>query len=88
VCSWSSKQSGRLAFHRGASISGSRINERIFSRFSSKCVYAPESLDHQRNRIMKLQIEIDKYEAASKHLLEKRENIRSLMREPLIEAPR
>jgi flagellar biosynthesis chaperone FliJ len=51
-------------------------------------VYAPESLDHQRNRIMKLQIEIDKYEAASKHLLEKRENIRSLMREPLIEAPR
>jgi flagellar biosynthesis chaperone FliJ len=54
----------------------------------STSVYAPESLQHQRSRIMKLQAEIDKYEAASKHLLEKRENIRTLMREPLIEAPR
>jgi hypothetical protein len=45
-------------------------------------------LHSQRGRIMRLQAEIDKYELASQQLLQKRESIRNLMREPLIETPR
>lgn len=47
-----------------------------------------DSLQFQRDRIMRLQQEINKYEMASQQLLEKRESIRNLMREPLIETPR
>jgi flagellar biosynthesis chaperone FliJ len=47
-----------------------------------------DSLQFQRSRIMRLQQEIEKYETASQQLLEKRESIRNLMREPLIETPK